>query len=89
MHGSRDVVACMIAGRRQLGGGSVGAGERWQYSPLANKVAEAGALALVMSYTLFPEVLVPQMVDEVRPVRPSVAKSLGVRGRAVSPDSLD
>ena len=28
-------------------------------------MAEAGALALVMSYTLFPNVLVPQMVTEV------------------------
>ncbi len=70
-------------------GASIGAGERWQYSPLANKVAEAGALALVMSYTLFPDVLVPQMVDEARPIRPSEAKSLSVRGRAILPDRPD
>lgn len=58
-----DLHMCGLDGQVKVVG--VCAGERWQYSPLAAKMAEAGALAVVMSYTLYPDVMVPQMVDEV------------------------
>jgi acetyl esterase/lipase len=41
------------------------AGERWHYSPLAARLAQLGVVACVVSYTLYPQALLPQMVEEV------------------------
>lgn len=46
-------------------GGIWAHGERWHYAPLASRLAQAGVLTIVMSYSLYPEVLAPQQVIEV------------------------
>lgn len=46
-------------------GGVWAAGDKWQYSPMATRLAGAGVLTVVMHYSLFPGALVPEMVDEV------------------------
>lgn len=47
---------------------------QWHYAPLATRLAQAGVITAVMSYSLYPQALIPQMVAEVRgppPVRAS------------------
>lgn len=46
-------------------GGVWAAGERFHYSPMAVRCAQAGIVTAVMSYTLYPQAKVPTMVDEV------------------------
>ena len=41
------------------------AGEKWHYAPMAACLARLGVLACVVSYTLYPDALVPQLVQEV------------------------
>jgi hypothetical protein len=40
-------------------------GERWHYAPMATRLAQAGIVTAVVSYTLYPQALVPEMVAEV------------------------
>jgi len=46
-------------------GGIWATGDKWHYSPLALRLAQAGVITAVMHYTLYPHALVPQMVEEV------------------------
>ena len=46
-------------------GGIWAHGERWHYAPLAARLAQAGVLTIVMSYSLYPQVLAPQQALEV------------------------
>jgi acetyl esterase/lipase len=41
------------------------AGESWHYAPLAASLARLGVITCVMQYSLYPDALVPQMVQEV------------------------
>lgn len=41
------------------------AGESWHYAPLAASLARLGVITCVMQYTLYPDALVPQLVQEV------------------------
>jgi acetyl esterase/lipase len=41
------------------------AGEAWHYAPLATSLARLGVITCVMQYTLYPDALVPQLVQEV------------------------
>lgn len=47
-------------------GGAWGSGERWHYAPLANALADQNVIVGVCSYPMFPDVLVPEMVEDVR-----------------------
>ena len=47
-------------------GGAWGSGERWHYAPLANALADQNIIVGVCSYPMFPDVLVPEMVEDVR-----------------------
>jgi acetyl esterase/lipase len=40
-------------------------GEKWHYAPMATRLAQAGVMAIVMQYTLYPKALAPEMVSEV------------------------
>ncbi len=40
-------------------------GSKWHYAPMAHALARLGIVAVVMQYTLYPDALVPQLVDEV------------------------
>ncbi len=40
---------------------------QWHYAPLATRLAQAGVITAVMSYTLYPDALIPRMVAEVGP----------------------
>ena len=40
-------------------------GERWHYAPMATRLAQAGVLTLVMSYTLYPQALAAEQAAEV------------------------
>lgn len=53
-------VACFVHG------GVWAVGDRWQYAPLGQSLAEAGVVTVIPSYTLFPQALIPQMVSEVQ-----------------------
>lgn len=45
---------------------SVGcAGSKWHYAPMASQLAKAGILTCVIQYSLYPDALAPQMVDEL------------------------
>ncbi|KXZ41379.1 hypothetical protein GPECTOR_510g480 [Gonium pectorale] len=46
-------------------GGVWASGETWQYAPLAARLAQAGVVVVVPTYTLYPEALVGTMVEEV------------------------
>ena len=46
-------------------GGVWSTGEPWQYAPLAAALADAGSVAVVVRYSLWPAALVPQMASEV------------------------
>ena len=46
-------------------GGVWAHGERWHYAPMAERLAQAGVLTLVMSYSLYPEALAPQQAAEL------------------------
>jgi acetyl esterase/lipase len=35
------------------------------YAPMASRLAQAGVLAVVMQYTLYPRALVPELISEV------------------------
>lgn len=39
-------------------GGVWASGDRWHYAPLATRLAQAGVVCAVMSYTLYPEAMV-------------------------------
>lgn len=41
------------------------AGDKWHYAPLAHCLARLGVLACVVSYSLYPDALVPEIVQEV------------------------
>lgn len=41
------------------------AGDSWHYAPLAASLARLGVITCVMQYTLYPDALVPQLVQEV------------------------
>ena len=40
-------------------------GAKWHYAPMARQLAEAGVLTCVIQYSLYPNALAPQMVDEL------------------------
>ncbi|GLC42361.1 hypothetical protein PLESTM_001324900 [Pleodorina starrii] len=46
-------------------GGVWASGETWQYAPLATRLAQAGLVVVVPTYTLYPEALAGTMVEEV------------------------
>ncbi|KAL4442435.1 hypothetical protein ABPG77_005019 [Micractinium sp. CCAP 211/92] len=46
-------------------GGVWASGSKWHYAPLATRLAQAGVITAVMSYSLYPDALIPQMVAEV------------------------
>ena len=46
-------------------GGVWASGERWNYAPLGRELAQRGVMAMVGSYSLFPEVQVGTQVGEV------------------------
>ena len=41
------------------------AGSKWHYAPMASQLAKAGILTCVIQYSLYPDALAPQMVDEL------------------------
>lgn len=41
------------------------AGEKWHYAPMASQLAQAGIVTCVLQYSLYPDALAPQMVDEL------------------------
>ena len=41
------------------------AGEKWHYAPLAARLAQAGILTAVASYTLYPQAGARDMVQEL------------------------
>uniref|UniRef100_A0A7S3QRC5 protein-S-isoprenylcysteine alpha-carbonyl methylesterase n=2 Tax=Dunaliella tertiolecta TaxID=3047 RepID=A0A7S3QRC5_DUNTE len=45
-------------------GGVWASGETWHYSWMATRLAQMGFVVLVHTYTLFPDALIPQMVEE-------------------------
>ncbi|MEW5313171.1 MAG: hypothetical protein WDW38_004760 [Sanguina aurantia] len=46
-------------------GGVWASGEKWHYAPMAVRLAQEGCVVVVISYSMFPEVLCPAMVGEV------------------------
>eukprot|EP00884_Botryococcus_braunii_P002343 jgi/Botrbrau1/12109/Bobra.0186s0030.1 len=46
-------------------GGTWASGEKWQYAHLGTRIAEAGMIAFVMSYSLYPQAHMPTMAAEV------------------------
>lgn len=46
-------------------GGVWATGERWHYAPMATRLAQAGVVACVMSYSLYPKAMASDMVHEV------------------------
>ncbi|KAL3141616.1 hypothetical protein ABBQ32_004856 [Trebouxia sp. C0010 RCD-2024] len=46
-------------------GGVWATGAKWHYAPMAKQVAQAGVLTCVLQYSLYPDALAPQMVDEL------------------------
>lgn len=46
-------------------GGVWAAGAKWHYAPMAATLAELGVLSVVMQYTLYPQAMVRDQVDEV------------------------
>ncbi|GFR41630.1 hypothetical protein Agub_g2357 [Astrephomene gubernaculifera] len=46
-------------------GGVWASGETWQYAPMATRLAQAGMVVVVPTYTLYPEALAGTMVEEV------------------------
>lgn len=55
-----------------INGGVWSSGDAWQYAPLGCALSDAGAVVVIAQYTLWPQALVPQMVEEVieAPCRP-------------------
>ncbi|KAF5842975.1 Alpha/Beta hydrolase protein [Dunaliella salina] len=45
-------------------GGVWASGETWHYTWMATRLAQMGFVVLVHTYTLFPDALIPQMVEE-------------------------
>ncbi|KAG2483120.1 hypothetical protein HYH03_018010 [Edaphochlamys debaryana] len=46
-------------------GGVWASGETWQYAPMATRLAQAGLVVVVPTYTLYPEALAGTQVEEV------------------------
>ncbi|GIL85951.1 hypothetical protein Vretimale_9012 [Volvox reticuliferus] len=46
-------------------GGVWASGETWQYAPMASRLAQAGLVVVVPTYTLYPEALAGTMVEEI------------------------
>lgn len=46
-------------------GGVWASGDKWQFSPLGNFLAEVGVIAVLVQYTLYPEALAIEQVGEV------------------------
>ncbi|DBB12228.1 TPA: hypothetical protein ACH3X3_006332 [Trebouxia sp. C0006] len=46
-------------------GGVWATGSKWHYAPMASQLAKAGILTCVIQYSLYPDALAPQMVDEL------------------------
>ncbi|KAL3160057.1 hypothetical protein ABBQ38_009774 [Trebouxia sp. C0009 RCD-2024] len=46
-------------------GGVWATGAKWHYAPMAKQLAQAGVLTCVLQYSLYPDALAPQMVDEL------------------------
>jgi hypothetical protein len=46
-------------------GGVWAAGAKWHYSPMGSTLAQLGIVTCVMQYTLYPDALVPQLVEEL------------------------
>ncbi|GIL64691.1 hypothetical protein Vafri_18546 [Volvox africanus] len=46
-------------------GGVWASGETWQYAPMATRLAQAGLVVVVPTYTLYPEALAGTMVEEI------------------------
>eukprot|EP00191_Tetraselmis_sp_GSL018_P022932 CAMPEP_0177625876 /NCGR_PEP_ID=MMETSP0419_2-20121207/30344_1 /TAXON_ID=582737 /ORGANISM="Tetraselmis sp., Strain GSL018" /LENGTH=529 /DNA_ID=CAMNT_0019126873 /DNA_START=53 /DNA_END=1640 /DNA_ORIENTATION=- len=46
-------------------GGVWSTGSKWHYAPMAKRMAQEGVLVGVMQYSLYPQAMVPRMVDEV------------------------
>jgi len=46
-------------------GGVWVSGDKWNYAPMARRLAEEGALVFIMEYSLFPDARAPEMSDEV------------------------
>lgn len=40
-------------------------GAKWHYAPMAQQLAQAGVVTCVIQYSLYPDALAPQMVDEL------------------------
>jgi hypothetical protein len=56
------------------------AGESWHYAPLAASLARLGVITGVMQYTLYPDALVPQLVQEVSAAFDWALKNVGSYG---------
>ena len=46
-------------------GGVWAVGEKWQFAPMAQRLAEEGIVTCVATYSLFPQALAPRMWEEV------------------------
>jgi acetyl esterase/lipase len=46
-------------------GGVWAVGEKWQFAPMAHRLAEEGVVTCVATYSLFPQALAPRMWEEV------------------------
>jgi acetyl esterase/lipase len=46
-------------------GGVWASGAKWHYSPMGSALAQLGVVSVMMQYTLYPQALMPQLVEEV------------------------
>ena len=58
-------------------GGVWSTGETWHYAPMAVRLAQAGIVTAVMSYTLYPEALAPDMAVQVSTALSWTMKNVG------------
>lgn len=55
-------------------------GAKWHYAPMAQQLAQAGVLTCVIQYSLYPDALAPQMVDELSQALTWTFNNIGQHG---------
>ena len=55
-------------------------GSKWHYAPMAQQLAQAGVLTCVIQYSLYPDALAPQMVDELSQALTWTFKNISQQG---------
>ncbi len=46
-------------------GGVWASGAKWHYSPMGSALAQLGVISVMMQYTLYPDAVMPQLVEEL------------------------